>query len=334
MRMKTRLGEQSTKTLITCKLAAQLKVWACKTTVRLCLLAALALALVAVPLGKWAKQAPKMGQESAHRLVPPQSSFGWWSGGDSLHRLDGQLKPLPLSARPHRHKPRIPFDDSLRDQGLVSSLNWSGYAVTGSAGSVTAVSGTWTVPMVTGPSGDYSAMWVGLDGFNDSTVEQIGTAQDTAGTPYYAWYEIYPAAPVVIPNSVVKPGDTIEASVSYLGNNTYLLTMTDVTENWTFSTNKLSSAQRSSAEWIMEAPSSIRGVLPLADFGTAYFTGECLATINGSTAPIGGFPTDVAITMVTRGGQVKALPSALLTDADPLGSDGSLDEFYVTWKHQ
>ena len=93
----------------------------------------------------------------------------------------------------------------------------------------------------------------------------------------------------------------------------------------TFSINEqIQSAERQSAEWIMEAPSSY-SVLPLADFGTVDFFG-CAATVNGVTGPIGdtAWQND-ALTMETSTGVAKAVPSALSPDG--------LD-FSVAWKHQ
>ncbi len=82
-----------------------------------------------------------------------------------------------------------------------SSTNWSGYAAATSlddpqSGSVTAVSGSWIVPTVTATSSrgtTYSSVWVGIDGYSNSTVEQIGTEQDVVnGTPEYSvWWEMY-----------------------------------------------------------------------------------------------------------------------------------------------
>jgi Peptidase A4 family len=73
----------------------------------------------------------------------------------------------------------------------------SGYAVTGAAGSVTDVKGSWVVPAVQGsrPStNQYASFWVGIDGFSSNTVEQIGTDSDCQnGAPTnYAWFEFYP----------------------------------------------------------------------------------------------------------------------------------------------
>ena len=52
----------------------------------------------------------------------------------------------------------------------TTSSNWSGYAVetnlnSPQSNSVTAVSGSWTVPTVTGTGTAYSAIWVGIDGY-------------------------------------------------------------------------------------------------------------------------------------------------------------------------
>src|SRR5262245_55963259 len=99
-----------------------------------------------------------------------------------------------------RHRPII--IRHIRERA-VSSENWSGYAVNGAEGSVQDVSGSWTVPSVTCASGtEYSSFWVGIDGFNSNTVEQIGVDADClSGSPvYYAWFEFYPHTFVTINN--------------------------------------------------------------------------------------------------------------------------------------
>src|SRR5438270_3710030 len=107
----------------------------------------------------------------------------------------------------------------------TTSTNWAGYAVNSSAGSVSAVSGSWTVPTVTGTSNAWSSAWVGIDGYNSSTVEQTGTEQDTSasGAHYSAWYEMYPNAPVTL-NMAIHPGDVMSASVTY-SNGLFTLTL-------------------------------------------------------------------------------------------------------------
>jgi peptidase A4-like protein len=221
--------------------------------------------------------------------------------------------------------------------GSFQSTNWSGYAVTGSTGSVTDAKGSWKVPAIVGacPStNQYSSFWVGIDGFNSGTVEQTGTDSDCqGGSPtYYAWYEFYPHPSFIISGITVHPGDTMSAEASFNGRS-FTVTIKDTTTGQSFSTSaKVRSAQRSSAEWIAEAPSSSGGILPLADFGTVYFgtdnTGVSstnYATINGVTGSIGSFGSNVqVITMVSNSGSgaIKAQPSSL-------SSDGT--SFSVTW---
>jgi hypothetical protein len=173
------------------------------------------------------------------------------------------------------------------------STNWSGYAVTGGNGAFNSVSASWTEPAAScnSSSAQYAAFWVGLDGFNSSSVEQTGTDSDCDGTSpdYYGWYEMYPAAPVYF-NNPVSPGDQISASVTFSGSSTYTLVLTDSTQNWTQTITKNESGlARSSAEVITEAPSSGTGVLPLADFGTINYGGS---SANGSSMS-GQAPTDI-----------------------------------------
>jgi Peptidase A4 family len=190
-----------------------------------------------------------------------------------------------------------------------TSTNWSGYAVTG-AGPYTSVSANWIQPGVNcaeTPTA-YSAFWVGLDGDTTNTVEQTGTEADcSSGSPvYYAWYEMYPKYPVNYSNRVV-PGDSMSASVTEAGSGTFRLTLTDATEGWTQTTQqKLSHAKLGSAEVIAEAPSSGRGVLPLADFGTANFSG---ATVDGS--PMASLSGLDPITMDSSSGAIEAKPSSM-----------------------
>src|SRR5262245_30373652 len=174
----------------------------------------------------------------------------------------------------------------------VNSTNWSGYAAetnlnSPAANAVTRVSGSWKVPTVTGKTTAYSSVWVGIDGYSSGSVEQIGTEQDTTtsgATRYYAWWEMYPNPSVRITTMTISPGDAISASVAYDAG-AFTLQMTDNTTGESFSTTQTATAQRSSAEWIVEAPSSFFGVLPLANFGTATLS-KAQATINGTTGAI------------------------------------------------
>jgi hypothetical protein len=199
-----------------------------------------------------------------------------------------------------------------------TSTNWSGYAVSTNAGAVTAVSGSWTVPTVTGSGTSDSAAWVGIDGFNSPTVEQTGTAMDIVNghAQYSAWFELFPNAEVTISSVTVHPGDTINASVTYnTAAKDFVLSITDVTDGNTFTTTQSApTAQRSSAEWIVEAPSSNAGVLPLANFGSATFA-NAQATINGASGPINAARPNATVNQINmvngNTGAVEATTSGL-----------------------
>lgn len=156
---------------------------------------------------------------------------------------------------------------------VVSSGGWYGYAVTGST--YTSVTGNWNVPTTPCTSGSStSAIWVGLDGYSSSSVEQTGIdfgcsngkAQDQG------WYEMYPAAPVFFANPI-QPGDSISAGVTFNGGSSYTLTLSDTTQGWQHTVHaSLAGALRSSAEAVVEDPSDVV-------FTPIHFTG---VTVDGS----------------------------------------------------
>jgi hypothetical protein len=225
---------------------------------------------------------------------------------------------------------------AVRADGTVESGNWSGYAVTGS--DFTYAKGSWKVTKVdcAKTPDSYVVAWVGIDGyFGDPTVEQTGTLVECDGTKplYYAWYEFYPLEDIqIISGFKATPGDVIDASVSYAGGE-FTLGLTNKTTGKTYSTTGKQSAKRASAEWIVEAPSSDSGVLPLSDYGTISFgddytdvTGTNTASDSKVTGPIGDFGKNVKeIVMVSSSGTDESVPSKLSTDGS---------SFKATWKSE
>jgi hypothetical protein len=217
------------------------------------------------------------------------------------------------------------------------STNWSGYAVQTNSGTVVnSVSGSWIVPAVSGTGTAYSSAWVGIDGYSSSSVEQIGTDSDLSGghPSYYAWYEMYPGA-MVETSLAVHAGNSISASVVYAGSNKFTLTLKDTTTGKSFTTTQtMKGAQRSSAEWIEEAPSSNSGVLPLADFNSITFS-NCSANIgpasgstSGTSEPIDNpwaNTTLYSINMVTSRGATQDTTGSL-TDSE------AVSQFTVTYQ--
>jgi hypothetical protein len=202
----------------------------------------------------------------------------------------------------------------------MPSLNWSGFAdtsATSTADDFTNVTGHWTIPAVQCPpgpyrtSGAYISNWIGIDGFSDETVEQLGTgAQCFEGVLYYyVWYEMFPAGTVeegttaCINDNVncPRPGDQISASVNVTpgtdGNNNYALSLTDHTrpqESFSVTAScATTTCTDSSAEWVIERPAyePIAGLfqfVPLAAYGrTGFESGSLVA--NGQKSSIGGF---------------------------------------------
>ena len=121
----------------------------------------------------------------------------------------------------------------------AESTNWSGYAAT--TGTYTSVSASWTEPTGTcSGSAKYSSFWVGLDGYNSSSVEQTGSEVDCSGSSarYYAWYEMYPNPPVNL-SMTITPGNTISAEVSASGDS-FTLSITNVATGSSFTTTQTS----------------------------------------------------------------------------------------------
>jgi hypothetical protein len=252
-----------------------------------------------------------------------------------------KLSPLfPPALKVHQHyidrwtAPRI----SIKALKFTHSLstNWSGYAAANNLSepkinSVSAVSGQWTIPKVykTLSEATYSAIWVGFDGYSNDIVEQVGTSQDwyKGKQDNYAWIELYPSWPYEILSFPVHVGDKIAASVTNDDNsNHFTFTLKNKTRNKKVVISSYQpDAKNQTAEWIVEAPSSESGVLPLAKFSKITMS-NCMATIKGIKGPIKAHHRKYdAITMVTEGQIIKSLPSKL-------SSNGT--KFSVTWLHE
>ena len=102
---------------------------------------------------------------------------------------------------------------TLRGVGLRHSTNshWSGYADTGKGFS--SVAGKWKEPKISGCSAssplEAVVFWVGIDGFNNQTVEQDGTAAVCGGgnpVTYFTWWEMFPTNTIQFVGATVKAG--------------------------------------------------------------------------------------------------------------------------------
>jgi hypothetical protein len=208
-----------------------------------------------------------------------------------------------------------------RHGGTVSSLNWSGYAVTPGSG-ITAVDGTFKVPSAGLDPPGFAATWAGIGGYNTSDLIQAGVEEDSTpsnpllGNQYQAWYELLPASETPISNCTgdanctVTPGDQVTVDIHNVSGNTWSISLTDA-GRWSWSKNVTYSSSESSAEWILEAPTLVAQTV-LANVGTVPFGPTSTYTAGGSTHTIAaGNPTQIDL---GTGVVNEATPSALAAD--------------------
>jgi hypothetical protein len=224
------------------------------------------------------------------------------SGATAGHRLTpAQLKVLLKDIHQIALHKKLVATPSHSPNGitLYESGNWSGYvALTGnSTTSFKSITANFTVPSANctaGGVGDGDAFayhWVGLDGFNNGTVEQdgVGVLCEDGSPTYISWWETYPGGINVTAN--VNPGDQISASVVYNGSD-YVLKVDDVTsatdvENVTEPCESGSTCARASAEVITEGyPSS--PWLGTADYGGSLYSDIVVTNQAGTKGSISG----------------------------------------------
>lgn len=182
----------------------------------------------------------------------------------------------------------------------VGSFNWSGYADSSATpNTFTGVSAIWRQPATRcSQEQRLTAYWVGLDGYSNETVEQLGTlAYCFEGVAsYYSWWEMFPGASVTF-GSTVQPGDVISASVKRSGTS-YTLSLTDFNNQAnSFSTvQSCTTCTNESAEWIAERPAFPIGITPLTFFRSWNPVGA-VQTSNGAKGTIAAGPNPTQITM-------------------------------------
>ncbi|EIW83421.1 hypothetical protein CONPUDRAFT_164374 [Coniophora puteana RWD-64-598 SS2] len=173
------------------------------------------------------------------------------------------------------------------------STNWAGAIWSKPANTITAVTGTFTVPTASG-SGSASA-WVGIDGAScSSAILQTGVDFNSDGS-YDSWYEWFPAGAVDFDGLTINSGDVIKLTVTA----TSTTAGSAVIENTT-SGQKVNQALTSSsalceqdAEWIVEDFEENGGLVPFANFGTVTFSDASATTPSGSLSPAGASISDI-----------------------------------------
>lgn len=208
--------------------------------------------------------------------------------------------------------------------GTVKSTNWSGYAVTSKRHRIAAVSSTFVVPTAkSSRSPQFAASWAGIGGYKTNDLIQAGTAEDSTaggfGRRYFAWYELLPNSERPIAHCsgdtgcTVKPGERITVAIRRLGDDRWSISIHDQ-GHWRWMKRVRYSSSRSSAEWILEAPTVGMAQSRLAHVETAHFGPTSRYTASGSARAIGG-GNPIRILLISEDtGKREATPSGLATD--------------------
>ncbi len=256
-------------------------------------------------------------QQNNYTLVLQQGS--WKIQSDDQPNSNPNLPPgSAVSAPSGPHTPGSPSTPVPPASSPILSptdvsRNWSGYAAT--SGTFTGVTGSWTVPQSQSNGGLSSgATWVGIGGVKGRDLIQAGTQEITSGSGtvrYEAWIETLPSPSRQVPFSV-SPGDSVTVDISNQGSNQWQISFKNHTTGESYQTTVRYASSLSSVEWIEEAPSAGRRILPIDNFGSIQFGGGT-AVENGKSVTIaqtGAQP----ITLAGSGGSVIAAPSALTPD--------------------
>jgi hypothetical protein len=191
------------------------------------------------------------------------------------------------SAQPVSGAQRISHDQVL-------TYNWAGYAVYQDATQFSDVQGSWVQPAAQNCPArktQLAAFFVGIDGANSTSVEQVGTETNcvNGSATYTAWYEMYPDPPVYFDNCPLTDGDNVYAEVAYVSGSQFHVTLTINSSTCIdLTVTAPGTPARSSAEWITEAPATGRRFWPLTDFGSITYTGASAAagaTTGNITSP-------------------------------------------------
>ena len=229
-------------------------------------------------------------------------------GGAWKIQSDDQPTAVQQPAPTTRTDPGVP---AVAAASSSTSSNWSGYSATG--GSYTSVTGTWTVPTVSAATQGADAAWVGIGGIDTNDLIQAGTQATVSGgeVSYEAWIEMLPASSRPVSLSV-NPGDSVTVTITQKAAVDWTIALKNNTTGQRYSTDVTYRSSNTSAEWVQEAPSAGRGVIPLDDFGTISFSGAT-AVRDGKILDLKALGAQ-AITMINGARQPLAQPSTIGAD--------------------
>ncbi|GAB7347316.1 hypothetical protein MBLNU459_g3395t1 [Dothideomycetes sp. NU459] len=206
-----------------------------------------------------------------------------------------------------RSHPMIPVNSTGAVNGPANSdvsysSNWAGAVLVGTG--YKAVTGTFTVPTVSEPSGGssstaYSASaWVGIDGDTcETAILQTGVDfnyQD-GEVSFDAWYEWYPDYSYDFSGISFSEGDSVKVTVTASSDSAGTAVVENISTGKTV-THKFSGETDDlceyNAEWIVEdfeetSSDGSSSLVPLVDFHTVTFT-DAYATTSSGTVGVSG----------------------------------------------
>jgi Peptidase A4 family len=195
------------------------------------------------------------------------------------------------------------------------------------------VEATWVQPKVgcRGSTIQSAVYWVGLGGFDQRSLVQVGTESvcDHGVATASAWHESLPVERFSIRSGLeIAVGDRIWAQVRWVGSFRYRISLSDLTSRRHLTLEVVNkNLKRTSAEWIVESPTggcpSHCRTLKMPDFGTFRFA-EAWTTIGNSRRAIDAERFSHTIeSMVSPAGAVRA-------EVTTTGSTGT--SFAVRWR--
>jgi hypothetical protein len=190
----------------------------------------------------------------------------------------------------------------VSQHGRMYSTNWSGFALPAKSGErITAVTGSWNVPLIRPVPPGQSSSWIGIGGFDTSDLIQVGTSSNGRLDDSYAWFEMLPDYETRILSGCARdascslsPGDHMAASVTNNGGDNWTIMLANLGDGvhakWYWGQVVTYRSTLSSAEWVFEAPQTgvVIGGIPVlaqtmpANAPHARFTGGTY-TLNGVT---------------------------------------------------
>ena len=250
--------------------------------------------------------------------------------------VDTNMQPAPPSFPTPHYK-------------LQKSPNWAGYINVAAQGIYfNDVTGYWRVPRFSCRNrqlihGSHAGQWIGIDGFQSTSVEQEGNSVDcivnrrrhTVTRATTMWFEMYPLPPKSYEDAV-RPGDLIGAETKYIGNAEFQLFIKDFSNGRYI--NTVQTCTRGCALHTTEAIEEIPGRGVGANFGLTKTSPFAFANYYNqvfdaytNTDVYGYFgPTQYWATVGTKIGDPLLRHHPVMATVGPLYNGGR--NFNVYWK--